>query len=206
MGYSTDFGGSFQLSRQATTVEEDFLDKLVETRRMKRDVNKLMEMFKGEHGYPFAEDKTDPNQVYGYMGEYFVGGGGSMGQAQDDSIIDYNSASGEIGWQDYKGDWVLKQKLQDQLNNDSLKQPGLWLQWELSSDGTELGWDGNEKFYHYIEWLQYLIQHFFEKWGIKLNGEVQWQGEDSSDFGKIIVTDNVVEILNGERNYVKRGN
>jgi hypothetical protein len=206
MGYSTDFGGSFQLSRPTTTVEKDFLDKLVETRRMKRDVNKLMEMFKGEHGYPFAEDKTDPNQVYGYMGEYFVGGGGSMGQAQDDSIIDYNSASGEIGWQDYKGDWVLKQKLQDQLNKDSLKQPGLWLQWELSSDGTELGWDGNEKFYHYIEWLQYLIQHFFEKWGIKLNGEVQWQGEDSSDFGKIIVTDNVIEILNGERNYVKRGN
>ena len=206
MGYSTDFGGSFQLSRQATTVEEDFLDKLVETRRMKRDVNKLMEMFKGEHGYPFAEDKTDPNQVYGYMGEYFVGGGGSMGQAQDDSIIDYNSASGEIGWQDYKGDWALRQEMEDQLNKDSLKQPGLWLQWELSSDGTELGWDGNEKFYHYIEWLQYLIQHFFEKWGIKLNGEVQWQGEDSSDFGKIIVTDNVVEILNGERNYVKRGN
>jgi hypothetical protein len=206
MGYSTDFGGSFQLSRQATTVEEDFLDKLVETRRMKRDVNKLMEMFKGEYGYPFAEDKTDPNQVYGYMGEYFVGGGGSMGQDHDDSIIDYNSASGNIGWQDYKGDWALKQEMEDQLNKDSLKQPGLWLQWELSSDGTELGWDGNEKFYHYIEWLQYLIQHFFEKWGIKLNGEVQWQGEDSSDFGKIIVTDNVVEILNGERNYVKRGN
>ena len=206
MGYSTDFGGSFQLSRPTTTVEKDFLDKLVETRRMKRDVNKLMEMFKGEHGYPFAEDKTDPNQVYGYMGEYFVGGGGSMGQAQDDSIIDYNSASGNIGWQDYKGDWVLRQKMEDQLNKDSLKQPGLWLQWELSSDGTELSWDGNEKFYHYIEWLQYLIQHFFEKWGIKLNGEVQWQGEDSSDFGKIIVTDNVVEILNGERNYVKRGN
>ena len=206
MGYSTDFGGSFQLSRQATTVEEDFLDKLVETRRMKRDVNKLMEMFKGEHGYPFAEDKTDPIQVYGYMGEYFVGGGGSMGQAQDDSIIDYNSASGNIGWQDYKGDWALRQEMEDKLNKDSLKQPGLWLQWELSSDGTELSWDGNEKFYHYIEWLQYLIQHFFEKWGIKLNGEVQWQGEDSSDFGKIIVTDNVVEILNGERNYVKRGN
>jgi hypothetical protein len=206
MGYSTDFGGSFQLSRQATTVEEDFLDKLVETRRMKRDVNKLMEMFKGEYGYPFAEDKTDPNQVYGYMGEYFVGGGGSMGQDHDDSIIDYNSASGNIGWQDYKGDWALRQEMEDQLNKDSLKQPGLWLQWELSSDGTELSWDGNEKFYHYIEWLQYLIQHFFEKWGIKLNGEVQWQGEDSSDFGKIIVTDNVVEILNGERNYVKRGN
>jgi hypothetical protein len=206
MGYDTNFGGSFQLSRQATTVEEDFLDKLVETRRMKRDVNKLMEMFKGEYGYPFAEDKTDPNQVYGYMGEYFVGGGGSMGQDHDDSIIDYNSASGNIGWQDYKGDWALKQEMEDQLNKDSLKQPGLWLQWELSSDGTELGWDGNEKFYHYIEWLQYLIQHFFEKWGIKLNGEVVWQGEESNDFGKIIITDNFVEILDGEKNYVKRGN
>ena len=205
MGYSTDFEGCFMLSRPTTKVEQDFLNKLAETRRVKRDVNKLMEMFEGKYGYPFAEDKKDPNQVYGYMGEYCVGGGGFMGQDSDDSVIDFNSASGNISWQDYKGDWGKKQEMEDQLNKDSLKQPSLWLQWELTSDGMYLRWDGNEKFYCYIEWLKYLIQHFFEKWGIKLNGEVTWNGEESNDFGKIIVTDNFVEILDGEKNYVKRG-
>jgi hypothetical protein len=52
--------------------------------------------------------------------------------------------------------------------------------------------------------LQYLIQHFFEPWGIKLNGEIEWVGEDSSDRGKIVVVDNNVEILDGVIGYEKR--
>jgi len=53
-------------------------------------------------------------------------------------------------------------------------------------------WDGGEKFYNYVEWLKYLINHFFEKWGVKLNGEVYWKGEDGEDMGKIVVKDNWV--------------
>jgi hypothetical protein len=75
----------------------------------------------------------------------------------------------------------------------------------LNEDGTELSWDGNEKFYHYTEWLQYLIAHFFEPWGIKLNGEIEWVGEDSNDRGKIVVSDNHVEILDAVIGYQKRG-
>lgn len=71
-------------------------------------------------------------------------------------------------------------------------QPGLWCHWIISEDGTKLKWNEAEKFYYYIEWLKYLINHFFEPWGIKLNGEIEWQGEDPDDFGKIIVTDNIV--------------
>ena len=55
-------------------------------------------------------------------------------------------------------------------------------------------WDGGEKFYNYVEWLEYLIQHFFDKWGVKLNGEITWEGEDSGDMGKIVVVDNVVTV------------
>ena len=204
MGYSTDFFGSLSLSRPTTIVEKNYLDKLAETRRMQRDVNKLMEIHKGKHGYPFAKDKTNPDEVYGFKGEYFVGGSGYAGQNFDGSVIDGNSASGEISWKDYKGDWDLRNELQKTLNADKIKQPGLWLQWELNEDGTELAWNGSEKFYNYIEWLQYLIQHFFEPWGIKLNGEIEWVGEDSSDRGKIVVVDNNVEILDGVIGYEKR--
>ncbi len=205
MGYSTDFFGSLSLSRPTTIVEKNYLDKLADTRRMKRDVNKLMELYKGEHGNPFANDKNNPDDIYGFKGEYFVGADGFKGQNGDDSVIDHNSASGEIGWEEYKGDWVLRDKLQTELNADKIKQPGLWLQWVLNEDGTELSWDGNEKFYNYTEWLQYLIAHFFEPWGIKLNGEIEWVGEESNDRGKIVVVDNNVEILDAVIGYEKRG-
>jgi len=204
MGYSTDFFGSLSLSRPTTIVEKNYLDKLANTRRMQRDVNKLMAFYKGEHGNPFANDKNNPDEIYGFKGEYFVGAGGFAGQDSDGSVIDYNSASGEIGWEDYKGDWDLRNELQKTLNADKIKQPGLWLQWELNEDGTELAWNGSEKFYNYIEWLQYLFAHFFEPWGIKLNGEIEWVGEDSSDRGKIVVVDNNVEILDGVIGYEKR--
>lgn len=200
MGYSTDFFGSFKLSRPATAEEREYVNRIADTRRMQRDVNKLMELYKGEHGNPFAKDKTNADEVYGFKGEYFAKNDGNMGQSSDESIIDFNAASGEIAWKDYDGDWTKRDEMRKAINADIIKQPGLWCQWRLD-DETTLSWDGSEKFYNYIEWLQYLIVHFFEPWGIKVNGEVTWQGEDSNDMGKIIVTDNVIEIYEGEVEY-----
>jgi hypothetical protein len=102
----------------------------------------------------------------GEQGGYFVGGFGSFGQDLDASVTDPNGPP--------KG------------------QPGLWCQWEPSEDGTEIHWNGGEKFYDYVEWLEYLIVHFLHPWRYVLNGEVTWQGEDPSDIGKIIVTNNDV--------------
>lgn len=200
MGYSTDFFGSFKLSRPATAEEREYVNRIADTRRMQRDVNKLMELYKGEHGNPFAKDKTNADEVYGFKGEYFAKNDGEYGQSSDESIIDFNAASGEIAWKDYNGDWAKRDEMRKAINADIIKQPGLWCQWRLD-DETTLSWDGSEKFYNYIEWLQYLIVHFFEPWGIKVNGEVTWQGEDSNDMGKIIVTDNVIEIYEGEVEY-----
>jgi hypothetical protein len=200
MGYTTDFNGSFELSRPATAEEREYVNRIADTRRMQRDVTKLMELYKGEHGNPFAKDKTNADEVYGFKGEYFAMNDGDMGQGNDASVIDHNAASGEIAWKDYNGDWEKRDEMQKAINADIIKQPGLWCQWRLD-DETTLAWDGSEKFYNYIEWLQYLIAHFFEPWGIKVNGEVTWQGEDNADIGKIIVKDNEIEIYNGEVEY-----
>ena len=203
MGYTTYFNGSFKLSRPATEEEMDYINRIASTRRMQRDVNKLMELHKGEHGNPFAKDKTNADEVYGFKGEYFAKDDGRMGQTEDETVIDGNAASGEVAWRDYNGDWDLRTKLETEINADIIKQPGLWCQWRLEDEST-LAWDGGEKFYSYIEWLQYLTIHFFEPWGIKLNGEVTWEGEESGDVGKIVVTDNVVEVYDGVIGYVKR--
>ncbi len=71
-------------------------------------------------------------------------------------------------------------------------QPGLWCQWIPTSDGRGIQWNGGEKFYHYIAWLQYLIIHFLEPWGYLLNGSVNWMGEDPSDTGHITVENNLI--------------
>lgn len=104
----------------------------------------------------------------GVEAEYFVGnsGDGDYGQAHTDDILDYNS--------------------------EPKTQPGLWCKWEPTEDADGIQWDGAEKFYDYVEWLRYLITNFLAPWGYTLNGEVEYWGEDPSDFGKIIVKDNVV--------------
>ena len=113
----------------------------------------------------------------GRNGEYFAPISNIMGQEQDDSIIDYN------GW-------------------ECSVHPGLWCQWIINDNG-ELEWDGGEKFYNYIEWLEYLIEHFFKPLGYILNGDIQWYGEDRDDIGNINVIDNVINITDANEINVK---
>lgn len=70
--------------------------------------------------------------------------------------------------------------------------PGLWCNWIPSDDGTKLQWNGGEKFYHYVAWLEYLIEEYLKPWGHALNGDVTWQGESDGDKGVIHVVNNDV--------------
>jgi hypothetical protein len=189
MGYTTDFQGQLSFDRVLTNEEVNYIKKFNDSRRMKRDVSKLYDIYKGEGGNPFLPKE----QTYGNEGEYFVGGTGHGGQDRDDTIINYNESPGSVlksNDEDFGTYWSRRTK---QIQ-DGLCQPGLWCQWTIDEDGTHLVWDGGEKFYNYVEWLKYLINHFFEKWGVKLNGEITWEGEDSKDMGKIVVVDNVVTV------------
>ena len=108
----------------------------------------------------------------GQQGEFYVGSTSDFGQTRDKSIIDFN----------------LSPK----------SQPGLWCDWEVSDDGKYLEWNGSEKFYGYVEWLEYMNKNFFTPWKKDLNGEIKWEGEDSSDKGVIVVENNNVKALEGD--------
>jgi hypothetical protein len=174
MGYSTDFNGSFGLSRPLTETEKNYINCLASTRRVKRDSDTLMKLYKGEHGIPTAKEKT-AEAIYGTEGEFFCKDDGNFGQTGDESVLDGN--------------------------NPASTQPGLWCQWVINNEGTQLEWDGGEKFYNYTQWLEYIIENFLKPWGVIVNGETEWQGEESDDFGKIIVTENEIKILEGRRVY-----
>ena len=184
MGYTTDFEGSLTIKKPLTQKQTKYINALCQTRRMRRNVNKLMEIYKGKHGNPFAKDKTDAQEVYGREGEFFAYDDGRFGQDQCPSIIDYNLSPGQC----------------DFLRNSNV-QPGLWCGWCITEDGEELEWNGGEKFYNYIAWLRYLINEFFIPWGRKLNGEILWYGEDREDIGKIVVENNEIKTVLGELKY-----
>lgn len=79
-------------------------------------------------------------------------------------------------------------------NNPPKNQPGLWCQWIPTEDGEGIEWDGNEKFYDYIEWIKYLNENFLKPWGIVISGIVSWQGEEAGDIGVIITKDGEIRV------------
>lgn len=171
MGYTTEFEGSFEFEEPLTDKMIQYINRFSTTRRIKRNVEKIKETYSDWKKLSFNGD-------LGEDGEYFVGDSDwaldrfSRDVSSDPSIIDYNEPPA--------------------------KQPGLWCQWVVSLDGKYLEWDDNEKFYDYIEWLDYLITHFFTPNNIFMNGSVIWRGENFEDIGKITVEHNKITVTKGK--------
>lgn len=125
-------------------------------------------------------------------GPYWVDQPGFAGQDKTPEVIDYNSPP--------EG------------------QPGLWCHWIPTQDGRYIEWDGGEKFYDSLEWMEYIIEHFLKPGAIVstmtnrcptcgrsdesqfdeftfdhvLNGMIEAQGEDPDDKWRLYVNDNIV--------------
>ena len=80
-------------------------------------------------------------------------------------------------------------------NNPPTDQPGLWCPWVITEDGSKLEWDYGEKFCESDSWLIYIQEHFLTPWGSKLNGEIDWDGDESRDMGTIYAEDGKVEAV-----------
>lgn len=82
--------------------------------------------------------------------------------------------------------------------------PGLWCQWVVTEDGKFIEWDGNEKFYNAVKWMEYIIDHFIASCAIAkehlpflqanhtCNGKIFAQGEEIDDRWTLVVRNNVV--------------
>jgi hypothetical protein len=73
-------------------------------------------------------------------------------------------------------------------------QPSNWCQWKIDGTGTKIEHNQHQRFYKNFEWLEYLIEHFFDRWGYTLNGTVKYQLIAPQNFGNIIVTNNRIKI------------
>ena len=106
---------------------------------------------------------------YGKECEFYYPNDGNMGQEHTDDIIDYNKPP-EC-------------------------QPSLWCQWEIDKDTRDIiRWDEVEKFYEYVEWIEYFIDSILKPRDYVVNGEVRWDCEESTDNGTISIENNIVTV------------
>ena len=108
------------------------------------------------------------NPYFGTEGEWFIDFQALdvLGQEQRDNIIDYNEPP--------------------------KTQPWLWLGMCFKYDpllNKLFFYLKNGKNYYYPEWISYLKDNILDKHNIFLNGEIEWDGEDSEDKGTIIFKD-----------------
>ncbi len=125
---------------------------------------------------------ADSRRMHRKSSPYFVDGSGFKGQAGEDDVLAPNSPDPS--------------------------QPGLWCQWIASEDGTEIEWDGGEKFYDADDWMIYLIEHFIGAnpkaqselpffTGHTCNGNIFASGEESDDHWMMEIKDNVLTVKQG---------
>jgi len=172
MGYHTDFEGEWTIEPPLTPAHRAYLSEFAQTDHVYYDVakvSKLPDPLRIAVGLPLGEGGCFftglqvPGPAFTPEGIELQGRTPRLSEIRADESVGRGHPGG---------------------------QPGYWCQWVPNADGTELSWDGGDKFYEYVEWIEYLVETFFTPWGYTLSGEVEWFGEDRADHGKIEIIDN----------------
>jgi hypothetical protein len=138
------------------------------------------------HEISFLTDLATTRRMDRTKGPLYAVNDGNFGQSHADDILNYNRPHAD--------------------------QPGLWLQWVPTEDGTAIEWDEGEKFYEAAAWMKYLVQNLLAPSARAyieahkgedarlahftcdhvVNGQIEAQGEDPGDRWVLVVRDNVV--------------
>jgi hypothetical protein len=219
MGYTTYFYGEFILSRPLTAIELYFLKTFNRMRHTKLHLDKLKSnwILDKLNLAPTKENEgqyyilAPPEPILRTSSDYFLFDNPSqtiittllciknrlyrnIDKAIFFKILSYALEDRFLENRLIPTEFDFDKTLSKQQNNPPGDQPGLYCGWMPNENGTAIIWDEAEKFYEYVNWMHYLIDHFFIPWGITLNGEMDFFGEDKDDRGNITIVDNVIDI------------
>jgi len=179
MGYHTYFDGAFMLDEPLSKEQVLYLSEFAGTRRMKRDVERYENSSR-------SKNYETVNLPIGEEGCYVADRAGF-------TYGEHNTLCLLEKWEGQAYSGIHPNVLRDAYNTPPKGQPGLWCQWAPNEEGTEIAWDGSEKFYDYEEWIKYIIEHFLKPWGKSITGEITFSGEEPTDRGILFVSDNEVQ-------------
>lgn len=93
-----------------------------------------------------------------------------------------------------------KMFLEANKNPESIEpNPGIrsYVQWVPSESLDAIVYDGNEKFYDYDKWMQWVLDRL-TKMGINADGSIVWSGESAGDVGVLKVQGNILIVKKGD--------
>lgn len=82
--------------------------------------------------------------------------------------------------------------------------PDSYMQWVPTESLDGIVWDGNEKFYNYTEWMQWLLLWLGDR-GVTASGELLWSGEEVGDVGVLSVLNGVATANRGPKQSSRSG-
>ena len=85
--------------------------------------------------------------------------------------------------------------LEANYDPDSIQgeHPRSYMQWVPTQSLDHIVYDGNEKFYEYVDWMKWLV-NYLKSIGITADGEIDWSGERAGDTGTIVVANSEVTV------------
>lgn len=175
MGYSTSFDGYFSLNAFLKPEHKAYLQRFSEIRHLVLDEDRLK-----AYPDPLREAVRLP---IGKHGMYFTG----LIEAEEigeDFLVDYAFSFGII---------EAISSLEVQRTNENVWAPSYYCQWLPTSNYRGIKAEG-DKFYGYIDWLRFIMDHFLIPWGYELSGTVSYRGEQG-ERGRIIVADNEISMV-----------
>jgi hypothetical protein len=164
MGYTTTFKGEFRLNKSLRPEHKAYLHRFSEMVHLPLKEDMLQSL-------------SDPLRLIvglpvGKYGMYFTG------------LIEGQFSSLEDGLSAYSGGPA--EQFVDPEKDLFQSFPSHYCKWIPTTDGCGIQWNRVEKFYGYVGWLRFLLDHFLIPWGYELSGTVFWQGEQG-EHGTITV-------------------
>jgi hypothetical protein len=181
MGYHTSFEGTLSFDKPISDDLKTYINNFRRTRHCKRNTDVLMKMAK-EHNIPltkflppFMSHKTDLTGVEKFFANPY-------NLCLNDIMLLSSSTAIDM----------LSNKAIEDMNEPPEDCPSLWCDMFIN-DKNELEFNDG-KFHEYIEWLKWVINNIIAPSGYKLNGYINWRGEDDDDRGCITVNDNEITV------------
>ncbi|CAG7653192.1 hypothetical protein PAESOLCIP111_06720 [Paenibacillus solanacearum] len=165
MGHNTIFEGQFLLNKPLDEETYKLLFNLSDTRRLSRNI----EVISKQENISVSEALTK----YGEEGEFYFSNepnhvlvGGILKRVKDETVLE--------------------------RNRPPKSQPSLWCCWAPIENRTAIAWNGQDKFYNSLEWIEYIIERILKPRSYVLNGEIECFGEGLNDNWRINIKNNKV--------------
>jgi hypothetical protein len=93
---------------------------------------------------------------------------------------------------------------EERHDGDGPTRYATWCDWRVNGDGTEIAWNGGEKFYDSAAWMAWMIDRFIPA-NRSVDGQIEADGDDPGDRWLLKVTDRTVTVHAGTVAYADEG-